>query len=53
MILLPSSVRVFVAIEPVSMHKSFEGLANEVRGVIGQDPLSVPANNFETSGGRV
>lgn len=40
MILLPSSVRVFVAIEPVSMHKSFEGLANEVRGVIGQDPLS-------------
>jgi transposase len=40
MILLPWSVRVFVAIEPVSLRKSFEGLANEVRGVIGQDPLS-------------
>ena len=40
MILLPSSVQVYVAIEPVSMHKSFEGLSNEVRGVIGKDPLS-------------
>lgn len=40
MILLPSSVQVHVAIEPVSMRKSFEGLSNEVRGVIGKDPLS-------------
>lgn len=40
MILLPSSVRVYVAIEPVNLHKSFEGLSNEVRTVIGADPLS-------------
>jgi transposase len=39
-ILLPSSVQVYVAVEPVSMRKSFEGLSNEVRGAIGKDPLS-------------
>lgn len=40
MILLPSSVRVYVATTPVSMHKSFEGLSNEVRRVLAADPLS-------------
>lgn len=40
MILLPSSVHIHVAIEPVNLRKSFEGLANEVRNVIGRDPLS-------------
>jgi transposase len=40
MILLPSSVRVYVAVEPVRMNKSFEGLSNIVRSVVGQDPLS-------------
>ena len=40
MILLPSSVRVYVATAPVSMHKSFEGLSNEVRRVLAADPLS-------------
>lgn len=40
MILLPASVQVYVAVEPVSMRKSFEGLSNEVRCVIGKDPLS-------------
>ena len=40
MILLPSSVRVYVALEPVSMHKSFDGLSNAVRSVVGEDPLS-------------
>jgi transposase len=39
MILWPSSVQVHVAVEPVSMRKSFEGLSNEVRGVINKDPL--------------
>jgi len=39
-ILLPSSVRIHVAAQPVSMRKSFEGLGNEVRTVIGRDPLS-------------
>lgn len=40
MLMLPSSVRVHVAVEPVSLRKSFEGLSNEVRAVIGRDPLS-------------
>ena len=40
MMFLPSSVRVHVAVEPVNLHKSFEGLSNEVRSVIGRDPLS-------------
>lgn len=40
MMLMPSSVRVYVALEPINLHKSFEGLSNEVRAVIGQDPLS-------------
>lgn len=40
MILLPSSVQVHVAIEPTNLHKSFEGLSNAVRAVIGKDPLS-------------
>jgi transposase len=40
MILLPSTVRVYLGVEPVSMHKSFEGLSNTVREVIGKDPLS-------------
>jgi transposase len=39
-ILLPSAVRVYVAVEPVSLHKSFEGLSNEVRSTIGCDPTS-------------
>jgi transposase len=40
MILLPSSVRVYVATAAVNLRKSFEGLSNEVRAVIGRDPLS-------------
>jgi transposase len=39
-ILLPQSVRIYVAREPVSLRKSFEGLSNEVRSVLAQDPLS-------------
>jgi len=39
-ILLPQSVRIYVAKEPVSLRKSFEGLSNEVRSVLAQDPLS-------------
>ena len=33
-------LRVYVATTPVSMHKSFEGLSNEVRQVLAADPLS-------------
>lgn len=40
MILLPSSVRVYVATAPVNLRKSFEGLSNEVRSVLAGDPLS-------------
>lgn len=40
MILLPQSVRIYVAKEPVSLRKSFEGLSNEVRSVLAKDPLS-------------
>lgn len=40
MILLPRSVRVYVATAPANLRKSFEGLSNEVRGVLALDPLS-------------
>lgn len=40
MILLPGAVRVYVASEPVSLRRSFEGLSNEVRSVLGRDPLN-------------
>lgn len=40
MILLPSSVRVYVATASANLRKSFEGLSNEVRSVLGDDPLS-------------
>jgi len=40
MILLPQAVRIFVALAPVSLRKSFEGLSNEVRAVLAADPLS-------------
>jgi transposase len=40
MILLPRSVRIYVAREPVNLRKSFEGLSNEVRHVLSADPLS-------------
>ena len=40
MILLPRSVRIYVATEPVNLRKSFEGLSNEVRTALAGDPLS-------------
>lgn len=40
MILMPSSVRVYVATSPANLRKSFEGLSNEVRTVLAADPLS-------------
>ena len=39
MILLPRSVRIYVARDPANLRKSFEGLSNEVRTIIGVDPL--------------
>ena len=40
MLTLPSSVRVFLALDPVSMHVSFDRLAGLVHG-LGLDPSSV------------
>jgi transposase len=39
-ILLPRSVRIYVATAPANLRKSFEGLSNEVRSVLLRDPLS-------------
>jgi transposase len=39
-ILLPRAVRVYFATAPANLRKSFEGLSNEVRSVLGRDPLS-------------
>jgi transposase len=40
LILLPQSVRIFVATAPMNLRKSFEGLSNEVRTALRSDPLS-------------
>lgn len=40
MILLPRSVRIYVATAPANLRKSFEGLSNEVRIALAADPLS-------------
>lgn len=40
MLMLPATVRVYVAIEPVDLRKGFDGLACVVRQVIAEDPLS-------------
>lgn len=39
MLFLPRAVRVYVATAPCNLHKSFEGLSNEVRAVLARDPL--------------
>ncbi len=40
MILVPRSVRVYFATQPMNLRKSFEGLGNEIRHALGYDPLS-------------
>lgn len=40
MLSLPPSVRVFLAVEPVDMRKSFDALSLVVEHVLEQDPLS-------------
>jgi transposase len=40
MILLPRAVRIYVATAPCNLRKSFDGLSNEVRCVLSQNPLS-------------
>ena len=38
--LLPRAVKVYFASEPTNMRQSFDGLSNQVRHVLGHDPLS-------------
>lgn len=40
MLSLPSTVRVFAAVEPVDGRRGIDGLANAVRNTLGLDPLS-------------
>lgn len=40
MILFPRAVRVYFATAPANLRKSFDGLSNEIRDALGQDPLS-------------
>lgn len=40
MLTLPSSVRIYVAAEPVDLRRGFDGLAAATRSVIRQDPLN-------------
>jgi transposase len=40
MLTLPSSVRIFAAVEPVDARKSFDGLSAVVRDSLGGDPMS-------------
>lgn len=40
MLTLPSSVRIYVAAEPVDLRRGFDGLAAATRSVIGADPMS-------------
>ncbi len=40
MILVPRSVRVYFATQPMNLRKSFEGLSNEIRHALGYDPLT-------------
>jgi transposase len=40
MLSVPPTMRVFVAVTPTDMRKSFDGLANAARSMIEQDPLS-------------
>jgi transposase len=39
-ILVPRAVRVYFATAPTNLHKSFDGLTNEIRCALGHDPLS-------------
>lgn len=40
MFLLPRAVKVYVATQPVRLNRSFDGLSNVVREIMGRDPLS-------------
>lgn len=39
MIVVPRAVRVYFATQPTNLRKSFDGLTNEIRHVLGHNPL--------------
>ena len=40
MLMLPPTVRIFIAAEPTDMRRSFDRLAEQTKTVIGQDPFA-------------
>lgn len=40
MLMLPPSVKIFLAVQPVDLRRSFDGLAEAARAVLAQDPFS-------------
>lgn len=40
MLTLPPSVKIYICTQPVSMHKSFDGLAGMARDVLGENPMA-------------
>ena len=51
MLSLPSAIRIFLCTEPTDMRRGFDRLAEMVRSVIGQDPLSGHLFVFRSRGG--
>jgi transposase len=40
MLMMPSSVKVYISTVPIDMRKSFDGLAGATRSILQRDPLS-------------
>jgi len=53
MLMLPPSVRIYVARDPVDMRKSFDGLSGLVASTLGQDPLSGHLFLFRSRTGHI
>jgi transposase len=49
---LPSAVRIFLCIEPTDMRRGFDRLAEMVRSILKQDPLSGHLFVFRSRGGN-
>jgi len=53
MLMLPPSVRIYIARDPVDMRKSFDGLSGLVASTLGQDPLSGHLFLFRSRTGHI
>jgi transposase len=53
MLMLPPSVRIYIARDPVDMRKSFDGLAGLVSSMLGHDPLSGHLFLFRSRSGHL